>query len=119
MKKGRTDRSTLFPVFVFPCKPRPSDTVARRGSAVPHKRDLHVGAKPDGVSQIPPVVIRIFIDHDIVRVPHPIAAVAEIIRRDRKIEPPEPEAARAASFNSKHVSPAKPAAEASMLPGTI
>jgi hypothetical protein len=80
---------------------------------------MDVSAQPDVVSQIPAVVVRIFIDHDIVGTPVPVVAISEIIGRNRKIETAEPEAARAASFDPKRMTSAEATRKAAMLPGMV
>src|ERR1017187_2139012 len=46
--------------------------------AVPHIHHVNVSAQPDIVSKIPARVIGIFVDHDLVGIPQPVAAIAEI-----------------------------------------
>jgi hypothetical protein len=83
--------------------------------AIPHVHYMNVGSEPHVVSQIPAVVVGIFVDHDIVSAPVPVIAVAEIILRNRKVEAAEPEAARASPFDSKRVSLPESATKSSVL----
>jgi len=55
---------------------------------------VNVGAKPYVIRQIPSDVVRIFVDHDLIRIPEPVTAEAEVIRGDAEVEPAEPETAR-------------------------
>src|ERR1700691_2913812 len=88
-------------------------------SAIAEILDVYVCSQPDVVRQVPAVMIGIFVDHDIVGIPEPVIAVAYIVRRHRKIESTEPEAARASALNVKHVALAKAAGKMSVLPGMI
>jgi hypothetical protein len=80
---------------------------------------VHVRSQPHVIRQIPAVVIRIIVDHDIVSAPVPAVAVAEVIGRDPKIESAEPEAARSSAFDAKRVAPADAAGEMAMLKRTV
>jgi hypothetical protein len=88
-------------------------------SAVPHKHDVHICAKPDVISQIPAVVVRVFVDHDIVPTPVPVAAISDIVRRNGKIEPAKPEPTRPAAFDPENMIAPEAAAKVPVFPWTI
>jgi hypothetical protein len=44
----------------------------------PHIHDVHIGAEPDVVSQVPAIVVGIFVNHDIVAIPKPVAAITDV-----------------------------------------
>src|SRR5579863_4137935 len=64
-------------------------------------------------------MVGIFIDHDIVGIPEPVVTVAKIIRRNRKIETAEPEAARTSSCQVKHMPFAEAARKSPVLKRVI
>jgi hypothetical protein len=76
---------------------------------------VDVCAEPYVICKIPTVVVRIFIDHNLVGIPEPVIAIAEIVRGDVKIEPAEPETARASSANPPNVAATEAAGEPSMF----
>ena len=82
-------------------------------------KDVNVGAKPDIVGEIPPIVVGILVNHDIVAIPKPIAAVTDIERSDAEIETAEPEAAGTTAAEVPDVSAAEAAGKAAVLPGMI
>jgi hypothetical protein len=65
--------------------------------------DVGVRAEPDVIRKIPAVVVRILIDYDLVGIPEPVTAEAEIGRGNTKIEAAEPETTRASSADPPHV----------------
>src|SRR5271169_3949927 len=81
----------------------------------PEVADMNVGAQPDVVSEIPAVVVGIFVDHDIVAVPEPVIAIGQVKRGDAEVVAAKPETAGIASLNAPAVSAAKAAVEAAML----
>jgi len=64
-------------------------------------------------------VIGIVIDHDVIAIPIPIAAVTHIVGRNRKEEAAEPEAPRAASAQSPHMAATNTSREMAVLPRMI
>lgn len=80
---------------------------------------MNVRSQPDVVGQIPAIMVGILVDHDVVGIPDPVIAIADIVGSNRKIEAAKPETARASPFDAKHVSLAEPAGKSSVLPGTI
>jgi hypothetical protein len=80
---------------------------------------VHVGAEPDVVCKVPAVVVRIFVDDDLIRIPKPVVGESEIIRSNAEIKAPEPEPRRAASGEVEDVATTKPAREPAVLPGMV
>ena len=80
---------------------------------------MDVGAQPNVVGEIPAVVVRIFIDHDLIGAPIPGIAEGEVNGSDGEIETAEPEALSIATCNAPHVAFAEAAGEVPVLPGMI
>jgi len=92
----------------------------RRASlAVPEILDVDVGAEPYVIRKIPTVVIRILIDHDLIGIPKPVTAEAEIVWGDVKKEAAEPEAARASPTNPPDVTATQASGKPSVCPWMI
>jgi hypothetical protein len=64
-------------------------------------------------------VIRILIDHDIVRIPQPVIRVVDIVWRNRKIETVKPESVWTPAFDAEYMPAAKAAGEVTMFKGVI
>jgi hypothetical protein len=64
-------------------------------------------------------VVRIVIDNDIVAVPQPVVAEADVIRGNAEIEAAEPESVRTAATEMPNVTATEAAGKASVLPGMI
>jgi hypothetical protein len=80
---------------------------------------VDVGAQSYVVGEVPAIVIRIFIDHDIVAVPEPVAAEAQVKGSDVEVEASEPEAVGTTSGKMPDVAAPEAAGEAAVLPGMI
>jgi hypothetical protein len=80
---------------------------------------VNVGAESDVVRQIPAVVIRIFVDYDVVAGPVPVVAKSEVKRGNAEIKATEPETAGTASGKVPDVSTAKAAGESAVFPGMV
>jgi hypothetical protein len=80
---------------------------------------VHIRSQPDVIAQIPAVVIRILIDHELIGVPKPVVAETNIIVRHGKIETSEPKSAGTASVDPPHMSPAESTGKMSVFPGMI
>ena len=81
--------------------------------------DVNVGSQPYVVRQIPAIVIRIFVDYDLVSAPVPAIAVAEVVGRNTKIETSEPEALAISALNTPYMIFAKSTCKVAALPGVI
>ena len=51
---------------------------------------MDVGAKSYVVGEVPAFVVGIVVDDDVVAIPEPVVAEAEVIRRDAEIKAAEP-----------------------------
>jgi hypothetical protein len=91
----------------------------RDGLAVPQVLDVNVCAEPYVICEIPTIVIRVLIDHDLIGIPEPVIAEAEIVRGDAKIKAAEPETARASSANPPDVAATEPSGKPPVLPRMI
>ena len=80
---------------------------------------MNVGAEPDVVGQIPADVVRVVVDHDLIAIPEPVAAIFDVVRRDTEVKSTEPEARWASAFNVPNMRPAETAGEVPVLPRTI
>ena len=80
---------------------------------------MHVRPKPQVVGEIPAHVIGIFVDHDLIRIPQPVAAVSDINRSDAEVEATEPESPGSAASESPNVLGPKPGSEMPLFPGMI
>ncbi len=82
---------------------------------VPQISDVAVRAGARVVGEIQTIVIRIFVNHDLIAVPQPVPAEAEIRRPDRPVEVIEPEAIWTAASQSEHVTLSDSACKAAMF----
>lgn len=89
------------------------------GLVWPHVHDMHIGTKPDVISQVPAVVIGVLEDRDVVGVPKPVAAVADVKVGDCKTKTAEPEQVRASATEAPDMSAAETTGEVSVLPRVI
>jgi hypothetical protein len=78
-----------------------------------------IGAEPNVVREIPPRVIGVLVEDDLVTIPEPVAAIREVERGDGEVRTPEPEAVWASSSEPKDVLWAEPAAELAVLPRMV
>src|SRR5580658_4853928 len=80
---------------------------------------VDVGAQPYVVRQIPAIMVGVFVDDDLIAVPEPVTAEAEVESGHTEVEAAKPEAARTASGDAPHVAAAEAAGEVAVLPGMI
>jgi len=80
---------------------------------------VDVGAEAHVVSEVITIVIGIFIDHDVVRIPKPVAGVGDVGIGNREIEVIEAEAGWAPASQSPDVAGAEAAGEVAMFPGMV
>src|SRR5271157_2930365 len=76
---------------------------------------MHVRPETHVISQVPADVIRIVIDRDLIGVPQPVAAVADVHRGNAEVEPAEPEAAWTSAAQPPNVPSADSAREPPVL----
>ena len=81
--------------------------------------DVNVGAQPGVIGQIPAFVVWVFVDDDLIGIPEPAAAEADVVGRDAEVKAAEPEARRASASEVPNVAAAKPTGKAAMFPGMI
>lgn len=89
------------------------------GLAVAEIFDVTVGAEPHVVGEVPAIVIRVLVDHDLIGAPIPSIAEGKVNRSDGEVETAEPEALSTAASNAPHVALAETAIEVAVLPGMI
>jgi hypothetical protein len=77
---------------------------------------VSVGAEARVVRQVPAGMIGIFVDHDVIRVPHPVIHVRNLPRSDAPVPVVYPETAGIAAFHSPAVLGAESAFVAAVLP---
>jgi len=70
-------------------------------------------------SEVPPDVVRVVVNHDLVTSPHPVVAIANVIRGDAEIVPAKPEAARASSHQPPDMSPSETSSKVAVLPRVV
>lgn len=80
---------------------------------------MDVGAEANVVGKVPAVVVGVFVDNDIVTVPEPVAAEADVVGGDAEIESAEPKAIRAASAEVPDMAAAEAASKVAVLPGMV
>src|ERR1700739_3911010 len=85
----------------------------------PQKHYVYIGSQPHVVSQVPAVVVGILVDDDVVAIPPPVVAEADVIRRNAEVETAKPKAIRAASLQVPGMPATEAAPKAAMLPGVI
>jgi hypothetical protein len=84
-----------------------------------HVLDVDVRSKPDVISQVPAVVVGVLVNRDIVAIPEPVVAEADVEIGNGEAKTTEPEQARASAAQMPHMAAAEAAGEASMFPGMI
>ena len=71
------------------------------------------------VGEIPAHIVGIFVDHDLVAIPEPVADIADVNRSYAEIKPAKPEAAGTASNQPPYVTAAETAREMPVFPGMV
>jgi hypothetical protein len=89
------------------------------GLAVAEVLDVDIGTKPNVISEVPAIVIRILVDHDLIGAPVPGIAESEVHGSDGEVETAKPEALSIAAGNAPYVALAETAVEVAVLPGMI
>ena len=80
---------------------------------------MDVGAEARVVGQVPAIVVRIFVNDDLIGIPEPVVAETVVVRSDVEVETAKPEAGRAAAGEAEPMAAAEAARKASMLPRMI
>ena len=86
---------------------------------IPEVHHVNVRAQPDVVRQVPALVIRVLVNHDLVAVPQPSITESDVIGGDVEVESPEPEAVRPSATQMPDVAAAKSTGKAPVLPRVI
>jgi len=87
--------------------------------ARPQVCHVHIGPQTSVVRQVPSIVVRIRIDHDVIAIPQPVAARVVVVWRSLKKESAHVEALAIASAQPPNVLWPNRSSETSMLPGMI
>lgn len=80
---------------------------------------MNIGPQPHVIGQIPAHVVRVVIDDDIIRIPEPVAAIADIVGSHAEVEPAKPETVGSSSRKVPDMPRTEPASEVSVLPRMI
>jgi hypothetical protein len=94
----------------------------RRGLGLqssPQIEDVNISAQSHVIGKVPTNVVRVFVNHDLITVPEPVTAKADIVWGNAEEEAAKPETTRSASLNSEDMAWTKTAPEVSVLPSTI
>src|ERR1700730_4261483 len=83
------------------------DSLAR-----PEVRDVDVGSPPNAVGEVPSDVIRVLVDHDVVRIPEPVIDEAVFERGHAEVVAVEPETLPAPSLQPEDVATTEAGGEA-------
>lgn len=81
--------------------------------------DVNIGSEPDVIGQIPAVVIRIFVNDNLVGIPEPVVAETEVGGSHTEREAGEPEARRLSSGQPEDMPFSKASGEAPAFPRTV
>ena len=90
--------------------------LARLSSQILH---VNVGTQSHVVGEIPAVMVRVFIDHDLIGIPEPVAAETDVWSRDAEEEAAKAKALWTSSGKSPDMARPKTAGKATMFKGTI
>jgi hypothetical protein len=80
---------------------------------------VNIFARTDVVGDIPAQMVRIFVEHDVIGVPEPVAAVGNVIRSYGEVISAEEEALRVSSSQPPAMLRSEASCEVPMLPGMI
>lgn len=80
---------------------------------------MDISTQPHVVSKVPANVVWIFEDGDIVAIPGPVTAVADIEIGNAEVESAEPEAARSSASETPYMATAEASGEMAVLPWMV
>jgi hypothetical protein len=80
---------------------------------------VNVSAQAHVVSEIPAVVVGIFVNHDVVAVPIPVIGVGKVKRGDAEVEATKPETAGISTLDAPPMSATEATLKASVLPRMV
>jgi len=90
-----------------------------RIEALTEEFDLDVRAQSHVVRKIPTNMVWGVINHDLVTIPKPISAIAQVVGSDAEKEAAKPESSWTAALKMEDVTGTKPASEMAVLPGMV
>ena len=82
-------------------------------------QDVNVGSQSHVVCEIPPWVIRVVVEHEIVRVPQPIVHIADVTGKHTEIKTVEPKAPGASAGEAENMARSEAAGETAMFERTV
>src|ERR1035441_3356121 len=82
-------------------------------------QDVHISAEAHIVSEIPAHMVRIVVNHDLIRAPVPIAAIVSVGERNRPVPAIEPELSGTSAGNPPYVRGTKAASKVPVSPGMV
>src|SRR5581483_9912789 len=91
-------------------------TISHRTRRLSHVHHVHVGAEAHVVREVPTWIVRIFVDHDRIRAPDPVAAILDVGRSNAEVPSVKPEARGTAAGQAILVAAAEGARETTVLP---
>jgi hypothetical protein len=94
-------------------------SISAKWLAVAEIGHVDVGAEPHVIGQVPSVVVGVFVDDDLIRIPEPAVAETNVIRRYAEVKAAEPETRRASTDEMPGVTAAKATGKAAVLPRMI
>jgi hypothetical protein len=80
---------------------------------------VNVGAQPHVVGEIPAVVVGVVVDHDVVIIPVPVTAIADVEGCDAEIVSAEPEAAGTTAPKTPDMTAPDSKRKVAVLPGMV
>ena len=80
---------------------------------------MNVSAQPDVVSQVPAIVIRVLVDHDIVTIPEPVITEVVVVGGNAEVETTKPETLPVSSSEPKDMAAAESTGKASVFPRMV
>src|ERR1700758_804603 len=80
---------------------------------------MNVSAQAYVVSEIPAVVIGVFVNHHVVAIPIPVSGVSKVKRRDAEVEATKPETAGIPTLDAPPMSAAEATLKAAVLPRVV
>jgi len=80
---------------------------------------VNVGAQPDVVGKVPAVVVGVVVDHDVIIIPIPVIAIADVEGGDAEIVSAEPEAAGTTAPQTPDMAAPDSKRKVAVLPGMV
>ena len=80
---------------------------------------MDVSTKPNVVGKVPTDMVGVIVNDDVVTIPQPVAAVADIERRDAEVEAAEPETTGSSTRQMPAMTRAETSGEVAVFPGMV